>query len=152
MSEMDRLVAFFSSSKCRMVSGGRNVRSRWCRFGDPVFGRDCEQPQVLRGCQSPCLFINVGKEGLDSRWCLMTGSALPFHCTGCAQNRAGLGGGIRKWRGPKAGERKAWSDQGVFPGRLLPSETEGICGSAQDTGSCWHHGVCEHERPPSCLF
>lgn len=102
-------------------------------------GETVNSPKSCGPASRPRIFNGVGNEELDPRWCLRTGSTLPFHHRDCAKNRAGLGGGIRKWNGPRAGERKAWGDRG-------------ICSPSQDTGSCWHHGVYEHEKPTSCVF
>lgn len=115
-------------------------------------GETVNSPKSCGPASHPRIFNGVGNEGLDPHWCLRTGSTLPFHRRDCAKNRAGLGGGIGKWSGPRAGERKSWGGRGVFFRRLLPSETEGICSPSQDMGSCWHHGVYEHEKPTSCLF
>lgn len=57
----------------------------------------------------------------------MTGSTLRFNCSDCAKNRAGLEGGLRNWSGPKADERKAWSDQGVGIPEKTFTFSEDIC-------------------------
>lgn len=48
------------------------------------------------------------------------------------------------WSGPKADERKAWSDRELaFLRRCLPSETEGICSPWQDMASYWYCSIYE---------
>lgn len=58
-------------------------------------------------------FNSVRNQGEESHSCVLTGSTLYFSCRNYTKNRAGLGGDVGNWSGPKANGRKAWSDRGL---------------------------------------